>query len=137
MHKSWFLVLVIFKIFPTNIPCFSRRLQRNTFRLPRPLEDILKTSSRCICNTSSRGLWRRFAIMSSRRLGRQNNVTLKTSWRRLQCVFTKTNVCWVVTPIINCPEILLVLQKIEYCSVRSFFESFNYLINSINKFSFY
>ena len=31
----------------------------------------------------------------SRRLGRQKNVTLKTSSRRLQYVFTKTNVCWV------------------------------------------
>ena len=35
-------MLVICKIFPTNIPCFPRRLQRNTFRLPRPLEDVLK-----------------------------------------------------------------------------------------------
>ena len=33
---------------------------------------------------------------SSRRLGRQKNITLKTSSRRLQYVFTKTNVCWDV-----------------------------------------
>ena len=37
---------------PANISCFPRRLQRNT-RLPRPLDDVFKTSSRRICNTSS------------------------------------------------------------------------------------
>ena len=37
---------------------------------------------------------RRLQDVFARRLGRQKNVTLKTSWRRLQYVFTKTNVCW-------------------------------------------
>ena len=42
-----------FKFVPANISCFPRRLQRNTFRLPRPLEDVFKTSWKRICNTSS------------------------------------------------------------------------------------
>ena len=58
----------------------SRRLQRNTFRLPRRLEDVFairlpKMSSRRLQDVFAR----RIAIMSSRRLGRQKNVTLKTS----------------------------------------------------------
>ena len=61
-----------------NISCFPRRLQRNTFRLPGRLQDVFAI---------------RFPKTSSRRLGRQKNITLKTSSRRLQYVFTKTNVC--------------------------------------------
>ena len=80
---------------PANISCFPRRLQRNTLRLPRRLEDIFqdvfKASSRHLQDVFAR----RLAIMSSRRfeetsrrLGRQKNVTLKTSSRRLQDVFS-------------------------------------------------
>ena len=52
------------QIIPANISCFPRRLQRNTFHFLRRLQDVFA---------------RRIAIMSSRRLGRQKNVTLKTS----------------------------------------------------------
>ena len=42
-----------------------RRLQRNTFRLPRPLEDVFKTSSRHICTLTPLGrtfaFWHLFA----------------------------------------------------------------------------
>ena len=37
---------------PASISCFPRRLQHNTFRLPRTLKDVLKTFSRRICYTS-------------------------------------------------------------------------------------
>ena len=69
-----FLLDLIFKKqnIPANICWSSRRLQHvfsvTIFRLPRRLEDALKTSRK----------------MSWRRLGRQKIVTLKTSWRRLE-----------------------------------------------------
>ena len=70
--------LVFQDVFKTSTRC----LQRNTFRLPRRLQDVfairlLKTSSRRLQDVFAR----RLAIMSS---------------RRLQYVLTKTNVCWVV-----------------------------------------
>ena len=33
---------------PANISCFPRRLQRNTFRLPRRLQDVFKTYLRYV-----------------------------------------------------------------------------------------
>ena len=42
-----------FIVFQDVLKTSWRRLQCNTFRLPRPLEDVFKTSSRRICNTSS------------------------------------------------------------------------------------
>ena len=51
-------------------------------------QDLLKTSLRRFQDVFK---------TSSRRLGRQKNVTLKTSSRHLLYVFTKTNVCWVMT----------------------------------------
>ena len=84
-------------VFQDLLKTYSRRIQ-DVFAIRLP-----KTSSRRLPKTSSRRLQdvfaRRLAIMSSRRLGRQKNVTLKTSWRRLQYVFTKTNVCWVLKHI--------------------------------------
>ena len=56
-------------------------------------QDVFKTSSRRVCKTSCNYVFK----TSSRRLGRQKNVTLKTSSRHLLYVFTKTNVCWVMT----------------------------------------
>ena len=69
-------------VFKTSL----RRLQRNNFsssktssrRFARSLQDVFKTS------------W------SSRRLGRQKIVTLKTCWRSLQYM-SPTNVCWEVS----------------------------------------
>ena len=63
-----------------------RRLQSSTF-------SSSKTSSKRFCKTSCNYVLE----TSSRRLGRQKNVTLKTSSRHLLYVFTKTNVCWVMT----------------------------------------
>ena len=76
----------IFETLPANISCFPRRLQLNTFCLPRPLEnvlktylqyvflkylqdvlqDVFKTFSRCVCKTSC-------------------NYVLKTSWKTKKC----------------------------------------------------
>ena len=63
-----------------NISCFPRRLQRNTFRLPRRLQDVFairlpKTSSRRLQDV----------------LEEKKNVTLKTSSRRLQDVFSTSS----------------------------------------------
>ena len=74
------------KTCPANISCFPRRLQSSTF-------SSSKTSSKRFCKTSCNYVLE----TSSRRLGRQKNVTLKTSSRHLLYVFTKTNVCWVMT----------------------------------------
>ena len=98
---------------PANISCF-----------PRSLEDVLKTSSRrlqdvfviCLPKMSSRRLqdvFKTSSKTSSRRVCKTScNYVFKTSWktkkcytedvfktssRRLQYVFTKTNVCWGVT----------------------------------------
>ena len=64
---------------PANISCFPRRLQRNTFRLPRCLQDVFqdvfKTSSRRVCKTSCNYVFK----TSSRHLGRLKNVTLQKS----------------------------------------------------------
>ena len=97
----------IFETLPANISCFPRRLQRNNFCLSRPLEDILKTYLQYVFmkylqevlqdvfKTFSRRLQdvfaRRLAIMSWRRLGRQKNITLKTSWRRFEDVFSTSS----------------------------------------------
>ena len=43
------------------------------------LQGVFKASSRRVCKTSCNYIFK----TSSRRLGRQTNVTLKTSWRRL------------------------------------------------------
>ena len=68
-----------FLVFQDVLKTSWRRLQRNTFRLPRRLQDVFKTSSRRICKTSC-------------------NYVFKTSWKTKKCytedVFTKTNVCW-------------------------------------------
>ena len=53
-----------------------RRLQRTTFRLSRPLEDVLQL--------------RLQDVLEDKKM---------LHWRRLQYVFTKTNVCWVWSAI--------------------------------------
>ena len=50
-------------------------------------QDVFKTSSRRVCKTSCNYVFK----ASSRRLGRQKNVTLKTSSRRLQDVFSTSS----------------------------------------------
>ena len=96
------------KAYPRKYFLFSkmswRRLQSNNFSSFKTssrrvcktfFKDVFKTSSRCICKTSSsRRLQDVFKTFSRRRLERQKSVTLKTSSRRLQYVFIKTNVCW-------------------------------------------
>ena len=71
----------------------------------RRLQDVFKTSSRHTCKTSfTRRLEdvfktysrRRFAIMSWRRLEDVLEDKKMLYWRRLQYVFTKTNVYWDV-----------------------------------------
>ena len=74
----------------------SRRLQEDLLQLGLEdalgdkkcyTEDVFQTCLQDIFKTSSK---RPFAIMSWRRLGRQEML----HWRRLQYVSTKTNVCW-------------------------------------------
>ena len=73
-----------FLVFQDVFKTSWRRLQRDTFHLPRRLQDVFKssskTSSRRVCKTSC-------------------NYVFKTSWKTKKCytedVFTKTNVCWV------------------------------------------
>ena len=77
-------------VFKTSSRRLARRLQgifKTYSRHPaRRLQDAFNTSSRRVCKTSCN-----YVFKTSRR---QKNVTLKTSSRRLQYVFTKTNVCW-------------------------------------------
>ena len=83
---------------PANIFCFPRRLQDvfsvSIFRLSRRLQDVFairlpKTSSRRFQDHFARRLQDIFKTSY-----KTKNVTLKTSSRCLQDVFTKTNVCW-------------------------------------------
>ena len=130
-HSSQQTFLVFQDVFKTS----WRRLQRNTFRLPRRLQDVFKTylqyvfqkrlqgvfkmSSQDVFKTFSRRFQnvlarlffkttsrRRLATMSRRHLQDVFKTScktkkcytedvFKTSSRRLQYVFTKTNVCWV------------------------------------------
>ena len=76
-----------FLVFQDVSKTSSRRLQRNTFRLPRPLQDVFKT---CLQDVLQLCLQEVFKT-SSRRLERQKNVTLKTSWRCLQYVFNTSS----------------------------------------------
>ena len=92
--------LQTFLVFQDVFKMSWRRLQRNTFRLPRPLEDVFKTHLQYVFLKRLQDVFKtclrdvlqlclqdvfasRLAIMSSRRLGRQKNVTLKTSSVRL------------------------------------------------------
>ena len=89
---SWRRLEEVFSVTILHLP---RRLQ-DVFARPLPkmssrlLQDAFKTSSQGVFKTFSRRL----------RLERQKIVTLKTSSRRLQYVFIKTNACWVKTA--NC-----------------------------------
>ena len=71
----------------------------------RRLQDVFKTSSKRLPRRLQDVFARRLAIMSLRRLQGVFKMSwktkkcytedvLKTCWRRLQYVFTKTNVCW-------------------------------------------
>ena len=79
-------------VFQDLLKTSSRRLQdvfairlpkMSSKRLPRRLQDVFP---------------RRLAIMSSRRLLDVLEDKKMLQWRRLQYVFTKTNVCWVTHP---------------------------------------
>ena len=88
------------------------------FCLPRRLQEFFKASSRQVCKTSSKDVIKMFSRVFARRLlqdvirktscnyvlkmswrrrRRRKIVTLKTSSRPLQYVFTKTNICWVIS----------------------------------------
>ena len=85
--SSWKIIQITqqtFLVFQDVFKTSWRRLQRNTFRLPRRLEDVLKTYLQDVLQLCLPDVFK----TSSRRLGRQKNVTLKTSSRRLQDVFS-------------------------------------------------
>ena len=81
----------------------SRRLEDvfsiTIFRLPRRLEDVLKTSSRRLCKTSSRHLERR------------KTVTLKACWRRLQDVSKTSKSLLCEASQKHLSQVFLVFQK--------------------------
>ena len=91
-------------VFAIRLPKTSSRRFQGVFKsLPRRLQDVFKMSSRRVCKTSCNYVFktssRRVCKMScnyvfktsSRRRGRQKNVTLKTSWRRLEDVFSMSS----------------------------------------------
>ena len=99
---------MLLKQVPANISCFPRRVQDVFSVTLFVFQDVFKTSSRRICNTSSWNVFkassrrlqdvfaRRLAIMYSRRLPDVLEDKKMLHWRRLQYVLNKTNVCWVV-----------------------------------------
>ena len=91
-------------VFPSKFLVLQDVFSVTIFRLSRPFEDVLKTTSRLICNTSSKNafqtssqdVFKTFFKMSSRRF--QNvfktclqDVFFKKSSRHLQDVFKKTS----------------------------------------------
>ena len=71
------------------------RLQRNTFRLPRHLQDVFAIR---LPKTSSRRLQDVFKMCLQDVLQLCLQDVFKTSWKTKKCytedVFTKTNICW-------------------------------------------
>ena len=66
-------------------------------RLPRRLQDVFKMCLKDVLQLCLQDVFaRRLVIMSSRRLQDVLEDKKMLHWRRLQYVFTKTNVCWVV-----------------------------------------
>ena len=83
-RSIWYSILEVLNstlIMQDVFKTFSRRLQ-----------DLFKTCLQDIWQLCPQDVFK----TSSRRHGRQKNITLKTSSRILQYVFTKTNVCWDV-----------------------------------------
>ena len=78
--------------FSANISCFPRRFQRNTFRLPRRLEDVLKTCLQVVLQLYLQDIFK--TSWKTKKCYTED--VFKTSSRRLQYIFTKTNVCWIV-----------------------------------------
>ena len=76
-----------FLVFQDVFKTSWRRLQRNTFHFPRRLEDVFKTTSRRICNTSS---WNVFKT-SSRRLQGVFKTYSRHPPRRLQDAFNTSS----------------------------------------------
>ena len=66
--------------FPANISCFPRRLEDVFSVTLFVFQDVFKTSSRRVCKTSCN-----YVFKTS---WKTKNVTLKTSWRRLEDVFS-------------------------------------------------
>ena len=100
-----------FLVFQDVLKTSWRRLQRNTFRLPRRLQDVFKTYLQYVFLKRLQDVFKTSSKTSSRRAcktsccyvfktsSRQKNEdVLKDKkmlhWRRLQYVFSKTNVCW-------------------------------------------
>ena len=79
-----------FLVFQDVFKTSSRRLQRNTFRLPRPLEDVFKT---CLQDVLQLCLQDVFKTSWKTKKCYTEDV-FKTPSRRLQYAFIKTNVCW-------------------------------------------
>ena len=104
---------------PANISCFPRRLQRNTFRLPRRLEDVFKTYLQYVflkrLQDVFKSLRRRLQdVLSWKTKKCCPEDFLKSSSRRLQYVFTKTNFCWDATPVKRKGNVYQTLIKVLF-----------------------
>ena len=117
--------LVFRDVFKTS----SRRLQRNSFHHPKPWRRFRKTCCKYVLKTYLKYvLLKAFQDVfktclqdvlqlclqdvyktSSRRLGRQKNVTLKTPWRRLQDVFSTSSPRQIFAE----PEVDLLKQELK------------------------
>ena len=105
IHLNQYTIVSKRSCYQAKISCFPRGLQRNTFRLPRPLEDVFKTYLQYVFLKRLEEFFttylqyvflkclqdvfvRRLVIMSSRRLGRQKML----HWIRLENVFKTSSV---------------------------------------------
>ena len=91
---------VTIQVTPANISCFPRRLQSNTFRLPRRLQDVFKTYLQYVFLKRLEDVLEDVFKTFSRRF----QDVLKTSWKTKKCyteyVFKMSSrclqyVCWV------------------------------------------
>ena len=87
-----------FIVFQDVLKTSWRRLQCNTFRLPRPLEDVFKTYLQYVFLKRLQDVFKT-CLQNVLQLCLQDVLEDKKMLhcRRLQYVFIKTNVCWVIT----------------------------------------
>ena len=71
---------------PANISCFPRRLQRNTFRLPRRLEDVFKTYLQYVYLKRLPDILQDIFKTFPRRVCKTScNYVFKTFWKTKKC----------------------------------------------------
>ena len=125
---------------PANISCFPRLLEDvfsvTIFHLPRRLQEVFtrplpKTSSRRICKTSSS---RRLAIMSWRRLQRNNSSSSKTSSRRV-CKTSSRDVFKTFSTRLQDVSVRLLLQDVLQLCLEDVLKDKKYYAEDVFKTS--